>query len=350
MKRRWGAAVFCLLAVTALSGNAEILMDGRTVPGEAVSMRAPYGGIVKRMELRQGSTISVGDEVAEMATTRVMATEDGVITGIFAQPGDNAEQTVLYLAPVSKFTVSASIKKAYSSADTTYVTVGEKVYIKCAKDGTHRATGRITAVSGSDYTIETVAGELYMEETVYIYRSPDYASKSCIGSGKVSRTGVRSISGTGSIIRLYVSDGEEVERGQTLFETVEGDIDALRAMESTLRSELSGIVAEVSVSAGQKVEKGDTLFTCYPDNSLKIEFDIPQENLSEVKVGDPVRIYFEWIEEKKPVTGYITEISYVAAEKEEGEPFYSGYAVFENTPQIRTGMNVHVEVGREGEE
>lgn len=350
MKRRWGLAFFCLLAMAALSGHAEILLSGRTVPGEAVSMRAPYGGIVKRIDLRQGSTIAVGDEVVEMATTRVMATEDGVVTGIFAEPGDTAEQTVLYLAPVSKFTVTSSIKKAYESVDTTYVMVGETVYIKCAKDGTHRAIGRITNVSGSDYTVETVAGELYMEETVYLYRSPDYASETCIGSGKVSRTGVRSVQGTGSIIRMYVSDGEEVERGQTLFETVEGDIDGLRAMEPVLRSELSGIVAEVAVSAGQKVAKGDTLFTCYPDNSLKIEFDIPQENLSEVKVGDPVRIYFEWIEEKEPVPGVVTEIAFVANETETDEPVYSGYAVFENTPQVRSGMNVHVEIDQGGEE
>ena len=61
MKRRWGLAFFCLLAMAALSGHAEILLSGRTVPGEAVSMRAPYGGIVKRIDLRQGSTIAGGD-------------------------------------------------------------------------------------------------------------------------------------------------------------------------------------------------------------------------------------------------------------------------------------------------
>ncbi|MBQ9010782.1 MAG: hypothetical protein IJ088_15860, partial [Clostridia bacterium] len=69
MKRRWGVAFFCLVTGMALSGMAELMFNGRTVPGEAVSMRAPYGGIVKRMELRHGSTISVVDEVAEMSTT-----------------------------------------------------------------------------------------------------------------------------------------------------------------------------------------------------------------------------------------------------------------------------------------
>ena len=167
-------------------------------------MQAPFGGVVKRAELRAGTRIQIGSPVAEMAVTKVMASEDGVVTGIFAEPGDSAEQTVLYLAPVSRFTVSATVSKAYSSPETKYVLPGETVYIKCAKDGSHKAVGTITAVDGSAYTVETTAGELYMEETVYIYRSPTYLSKTCIGSGTVSRTDVLSVSGTGSLIRMCV--------------------------------------------------------------------------------------------------------------------------------------------------
>jgi len=279
-----------------------------------------------------------------------MAEEDGVVTGVFAEPGDSAEQTVLYIAPVSKFTVSASVSKAYGSTDTKYVVLGEKVYIKCSKDGSHKAIGYITAVDGSNYTVETTAGELYMEETVYIYRSSDYKYKTCIGSGKVSRTSVIPVSGTGSIIRLCVEDGEEVERGQTLFETIEGEIDALLAMDPILRSTLSGIVAEVSVSAGQKVEKGDTLFTCYPDNSLLIEFDIPQSALSQVHPGEPVRIFFDWQEQKVPVAGTIVDVSFVAETNDDGDPVYNGYIVFDSNTAIREGMNVYVEIQTEGKE
>ncbi|MBR1708893.1 MAG: HlyD family efflux transporter periplasmic adaptor subunit [Clostridia bacterium] len=346
MKKCWGLALAVMLMFST-PAFADTVFEGRIVPDEAVSMRAPFGGVLKRMDLRAGSVISVGDPVAEIATTRVMATEDGVVTGVFAEAGDSAEQTVLYLAPVSKFTISATISKAYSSPETKYVTIGETVYIRCTKDGSHKAIGKITAVDDSAYTVETVAGELYMEETVNIYRSKDYNSKTCIGSGKVSRTSVIPVSGTGSILRMRVEDGEEVERGQTLFETVEGDIDALAAMEATLRSTVSGIVAEVSVSGGQKVTKGDTLFTCYPNGTLIIEFDIPQDFLSDVKIGQAIQVYFDFEEQKTPIPGTVTDVSYVSESSEEGTPVYKGYVSFENTGDIREGMNVYVSIAEE---
>ncbi|MBQ8094338.1 MAG: HlyD family efflux transporter periplasmic adaptor subunit [Clostridia bacterium] len=349
MKKRWGWVVFLLTALLSMSAQADQMLSGRVVPSDTVSMQAPFGGVVKRAELRAGTRIQIGSPVAEMAVTKVMASEDGVVTGIFAEPGDSAEQTVLYLAPVSRFTVSATVSKAYSSPETKYVLPGETVYIKCAKDGSHKAVGTITAVDGSAYTVETTAGELYMEETVYIYRSPTYLSKTCIGSGTVSRTDVLSVSGTGSLIRMCVEDGEEVERGQTLFETVEGDIDALLALEPTLRSTVSGIVAEVTASAGQKVSKGDTLFTVYPDNSLMVEFDIPQASLSSVSPGDSVQLYFDWQEQKVPVSGVVTDISYMAHENAEGDPVYYGYLTFENDSWVREGMNVYVQIQTEVE-
>lgn len=66
--------------------------------------------------------------------------------------------------------------------DTYYVELGEKVYIQCVKDGSHRAEGIVTGVSGSSYTVTTTAGEMYLQESAYIYRSPDYDADSCLGT------------------------------------------------------------------------------------------------------------------------------------------------------------------------
>lgn len=101
----------------------------------------------------------------------------------------------------------------------------ERVYISCTADGAHTAEGIITAASGTSYTVETTSGELLMEETVYIYRDEALTASSRLGRGTVSRTAETAVSGTGSIVKLHVQDGETVQRGQLLFETVTGSLD-----------------------------------------------------------------------------------------------------------------------------
>lgn len=341
---RKGCCLFLLLTIFAASAMAATTVQGRVVPNEAVSIQAPFGGTIDEFRLRAGMYLSEGDVIARIGTTKVMASEDGTITGINAQPGDTAEQTVLYLAPVSKYTVACSLSKAYDEPETLYVELGEKVYIKCSTDGSHRAVGRIVAINGSEYTVETSAGELYMEETVLIYRTSNYLTKSCIGSGKVNRTAVLAVKGTGSILHINVEDGEEVERGQTLFETVDGGIDAYAQADNTVYSEINGIIAELAVKTGQRVAKGDTLLTVFPEGSYQLEAVIPQDLLSKVQVGKEVSIFMDWDEDKShAIPGTVTGISYVANTGESEEKTYNCYIAFQ-AEQVRIGMNAHVQL------
>lgn len=341
--KRLISLTLCMLLL-ACSACGEERFDGQVVASDTVSVTAPFGGTIKSCGLRVGALVNVNDVIATLSTTRVIATEDGTIRGIFASQGDSAENTVLYLAPVSKFTVSASINKAYESAETTFVTIGEKVYLRCSKDGSHRAIGIVTAVKGSGYTVQTTAGELYMEETVNIYRTADYAAKQCIGSGTVSRTDAIPVSGTGSILKMYVQDGEVVERGQVLFETVSGDIAGHIYEDGQVRSTASGVVAEIKVKAGQQINQHDVLMTVYQPGGYQISMQIPEDMLSTVKAGDPCSIYFNWNESQSaPFPGTITEISYMSTTAEnEDEATYTAHASFQADETIRLGMTVIV--------
>lgn len=341
--RKLMSLVLCMLMLAGFACGEE-RFDGQVVAGDTVSVTAPFGGTVKACGLKVGTQVDVDDVIATLSTTRVIATEDGTIRGIFASPGDNAENTVMYLAPVSKFTVSANINKAYESAETTFVTIGEKVYLRCSKDGSHRAVGVVTAVKGASYTVQTTAGELYMEETVNIYRTADYAAKKCIGSGTVSRADAMAISGKGSILKMHVKDGEEVERGQTLFETVDGDIAGMVYADGKVRSTVAGVIAEVKVKAGQQINQDDVLITVYQPSGYQISMQIPEDMLSIVKVGDACSIYFNWNESNNvPYTGKITEISYMSNTAEnDGETTYNAYVAFQADETVRLGMNVTV--------
>ena len=349
MNRKLIALLVALTLLLPGLALAQEEFEGNVVSSDTITVSAPYGGTVQAISLREGALIHVGDAVATMLTTKVLAPEDGTVRGVFSLVGDTLNQTtVLSLAPVSKYTITCTITKAYSSMDNKYVHIGETVYIKCKPDGTHKAVGTITAVDGSSYTVQTTAGELYMEETVYIYRSDDYEYESRIGSGTVGRTPELSITGTGSLLQLFVSEGDTVERGQLLFETVDGTLDGLGVYTDTIQSDADGVIASINVSAGQKVAKGDVLLTVYPVGSYQIEFSIDEDLLSVLSVGDPVDISFHWNEDSgQTVRGTVTGISYISdsstsdsTESTSSSTQYTGYASFEADDNVRLGMSV----------
>ena len=165
------AAFLCagVLALGSVPAMAETTFEGSVVSGRSVSITAPFGGTVSAFSLREGSRIGVGDAIADIETTKVYASADGVVAGVFGQEGDSVEDvtarygTVLYIAPESKYTSAGDIEKAYNSSETRYVNISEAVYMVCTTDGKHTATGVITAVSGTGYTVETTSGELLMK-------------------------------------------------------------------------------------------------------------------------------------------------------------------------------------------
>ena len=339
------------LLLAPLSARAEITFDGTVVAGDAVSVAAPFGGMVSDVAVKAGSEIALGDAICTIETTKVYAPTSGTVCGLFGQPGDAVDTVtqrygaVLYLSPVEKYTISASINKAYNSSETRYVTIGETVYISCTADGKHTATGVITGAEGTNYTVETTSGELLMEETVAIYRSADLDSESRLGQGTVSRTAETPVTGSGSILRVHVSEGEQVERGQLLFETVNGSLDGLYATDNQVVSQVSGIVAQLNASVGATVNKGDALLTVYPRESLQVEISVNEYDLAEIAEGDTVRLSFTWDEDAaETVTGTVEMISHVSS-SETGEAAYKAYISFEPPAQTRLGMTVMATTG-----
>lgn len=336
---------------------AETTFDGTIVAGESVGVTAPFGGTVASFSLRAGSMISLGDEIATIATGKVYASSDGVITGVFAQPGDNIENiisrfgAVMYIVPDHKYTIAADIEKAYNSSETKYVNIGETVYMACTTDGNHTAEGIVTAATGTTYTVETTSGELLMEETVNIYRSSDRSTKSRVGRGTVGRTSEIAVTGSGSLLKLHVKDGERVSRGDLLFETVTGEFDGLYATSNQILSDVSGVVASVNTSAGANVNKGDTLLTVYTMDSLQIEITVNEYDLTTIHEGDQVTISYNYDESKTEQTiGTVSMISHISTSDTSGEASYLAYIDFTPDSDVRIGMTVVASTMEDAEE
>lgn len=370
MNRKTVCALLALMLM-ALPALAELSFDGKVISRVTQTVSAPFGGIVDEVFLRKGDSIHVGDKIATIQTTKVYAPMDGVIGGIFAKEGDNTEgiisryNGIMYLEPTNRYIISANTEKAYNSSTTRYVHIGEEVYLSCTKDGSHTGTAMVTSVDDLDdngntpYKLEVTSGSFYMGETVGIYRTKNYQSSSRIGRGIVHQNAAVSIAGTGSILKLHVSEGDAVERGELLFETVEGTLDGLYAMDNTIVSGLDGIVASVEASQGSNVEKNGKLITVYPTNAMQVEMYVSEMDLPEVHEGDVVSIEFEWdVDAAMPLSGTISGISRVGSDAGEsgGETKYSVYVDFDPVEAVSMDMSVVVhmanaeEVAREAGE
>lgn len=355
--KRWMAAVLAALMVLSGTGAlAEISFEGRVIAGEVVAVSAPFGGVVDSVDLRVGETVSIGDAVTTIETTKVYAAADGVVSGVFAREGDSTEGVVdrygavIYIEPTNRFVIKASTEKAYNSSDTKFIHIGEQVYLSCTNDGTHTGTAVVTKVEAADesgntaYELEVTGGDFYMGETVGIFRSAGYDSKTRIGRGTIAQNAAIGISGSGSVLKMHVNVGDRVERGEILFETVEGVLDGLYAVDNTIVSGVSGVVAEVDIAPGSGVSKGSKLISVYPDGSFQIEVLVSELDLNDIHEGDCVAVEFDWdAEGAVRLNGTVAFISRVNANENMDVPAeYSAYIDFENHESVRLGMSVIV--------
>lgn len=337
--KKWLSLCLCALCLTG-AARAEIALSGTVAAREAAAVTANIGGSVEKVFVRAGDRVEAGDVVATVALTGVYAPADGTVRGIMAEAGDSAGQTVLSIAPMSKYTVTADISDAYDSAANKHVTVGETVYMECSRDGSHVAVGRVVKAEGSAYTVEVTGGELYMEEKVYIYRDEDHSSSARIGSGTVSRTAELAVSGSGRVAEMYVSEGERVERGQLLFTCVEADTVEDALLGGEIHSTASGVVASVAAQAGQQAAVGSTVLTVYPTEGFCVELSVEEADLAAVNVGDSVRLSFDFdAEGALTCEGTVTEISYLGESTEAGT-VYTAWVDFDPPEDVRLGMTV----------
>ena len=369
-------ALALLAGVPAL---AQISFQGTVVSSKTIAVNAPFGGIVDEIELRKGDPIQVGAPVATIRTTKVFAEMDGTVSGIFAREGDQTEGiterygAVMYIEPVNRYVVSATTEKAYNSSETRYIHIGERVHLACTKDGTHVGTAVVTNVGGASssessssadsgsgsssgytsYKLEVTSGDFYMGETVGIYRDSAHSSQSRIGRGTIQQNAAVAVKGTGSVLKMHVQVGDHVERGEVLFETVEGVLDGLYAMDNTIYSPMDGIVATVDAVQGSSVEKNGKLISVYPEEALQIAIKVSELDLKEIHEGDRVSIEFEWdMDGTRQVQGMVSSISRVGEEQTDktSDAQYTAYVDFTPDETVRLDMTVSVYTQAGGEE
>lgn len=343
--------VLALGAPALAESNPKTLsLSGYVVPGETVSIKANFGGMMEDYTLRAGDTVEEGEALFEIATTKLYAPMDGVITGLFAAEGDEASYVqnrygaLLYIEPDSRFVIHTDVSEAYDSNENRIVHIGETVYLVSTNNSDRTGVGFVTAVDGKSFSVEVTEGNLRFDEKVTICRSEDHASSSRIGRGKTERAQAEAITGDGSVLMLHVQDGDTVKKGDLLAETVVGSLDEKATLSNVISSSNSGVIAAIFAERGAEVAKDQVLATLYPADNYQVAVDVNEMDLGAIAVGDSVQIEFLFDSSGPLVNGTIAGISALST-TETGDAEYTVYIDFDADESIRQGMSATVYMG-----
>lgn len=344
----------CLLGLSALTAAADTVpaeADGSVINIMETPITSSFTGVIETLNVREGSYVQKGDTIATLKTTKVYATEDGTVR-LFGRPGDSAETltahygAVAYVEPAVTHTITASTSYAYNSPQTKTVHPGEKVYLRAESNLSHIGNGMVTAVSGTNFTVDVLEGSIQTDDIVYVYRDTSYAYLQRIGRGSASRVEYTAYEGSGVIAGYCVEDGSAVRKGDVLFETVEGDFAGYGTDLTQIKAPASGAIGSLSVSLGSSVTAGDSVCTFYPDEYMRVEAELDEESLAGMPAGSDVTVRFTYIDNGAyAVKGVVEQVSAVGNTDDSSNSEESLYKIIikpENTAGISYGMAVTV--------
>lgn len=327
MAKRILSAALALLMLT-VPALAEVF-TGTSVAHGTTTLVADSAGILEEICMQTGCRVEAGAVLAQLRTTKVFATQDGTVSRIQAEAGSVADGAVLELQPVSRYTLYCTTDGAYDACDMNLIHCGETLYLRCTWDGTHRGVGRVTSIDRETYMVEATAGEFYVGETVYLYRDAEYSKKQRVGIGTLVTAETEVYESTERIVAMHVTEGEYVERGELLYETIDGE-----AVE--ICAPVGGIVSSCALEAGASVADGAPLAEIVPDDAIWVAVQVEESRMAAIAAGDTVELNILANGEERWTPGKVVEISGIAGE--EGCTVY----IAPEEPIAQLGLTVEV--------
>lgn len=338
-----------LCSVAALGDTVEL--NGSVVNVSPMPLTFSAAGTVGSVPFSAGDRVSANDTVATLKATPVYATASG-LAHVFAEAGDSIEAlterygAVVSVEPTVRYTLSCSVKTAYNLEENRIVHPGETVYVRSISTPTITGQGTVTQVSGDSFTLELEGNDFVSGNSFYLYRDPAYAATTKLGKGSISRATYTAYTGEGIVSRLYVKEGDLVQKGDLLFETLTATYAGNKDDLSLVKASADGILTEMQVTAGTPVESGAILGTLYPDSGLRIRVLADEESLATLTVGKAVSMSLTYADENAAIyTCTVEKISSIGEADPAGiseESFYPVILKPETNEGLRYGMTVTV--------
>lgn len=351
MRKALLSLVIVLTLIFSTCATAEtITVYGTVVSVESITIVSNVKGIVEKINARVGDRIEKDAVLAEIKTTEIIAPIGGQIQ-VWANASNSISElnekygAIAYIIPTETYYLKATPEDA--NGKRIKVHSGQKVYLRCTKDGRHTGEGMITRADAKEYTVQVDQGKFVPKELVSIYTEADFNLASRIGQAKITTSDDVPITGNGYIVRCHVASGDTIKKGDLLFETIEGDVPSGTMDADHILSPCAGTLASLSVTPGESVESGKVFAEIYPDDMLRVKALVPEGALSEISLQDTVYISSQYQETPgELIPGIVEKISSIPEKTDSTEITYeSYYAVFIAVPDasiLRYGMNVTV--------
>lgn len=132
------------------------------------------------------------------------------------------------------------------------------------------------------------------------------------------------------IYKLYVSEGDQVEKDTDLYETYSGQV---------VSATINGEVSKIYYNVDDTVPAGGKIMNITDYTNLQVTIKVDEYQLSSISVGSPVTINVESI--GRSVQGTVSEISR-EAKNENSVAYFTAIVDFQGDSAIRVGMNAEV--------
>lgn len=322
-------------------------LEGKVVSTQSCPIISQAKGTVEQINYTVGDRISAMSCIASLTTVKVYAPVAGTVC-MWGKAGDSiialTEQygAVACIEPTNPYTIRTKPQDA--NGKSVPVHPGQKVYLICMNDGKKTGEGVITSIGNDEYTVQVENSNFDANDTISIYTTPDHRTSNRIGRGSLTKAGITACTGTGYIVKTYVTSGVEVQKGQILYETIEGDFAPGSEHLNQLTVPENGVVATISIEKGKMINVNDVAAVIYPDSNMRVRALAPESVLCDYKAGDTVYIVNQFHDgNQPPLTGIIEKISQIPEQTESAyDMYYAVYIKIQDNSTLFYGMNVLV--------
>ena len=234
--------------------------------------------------------------------------------------------------------INATTSGRYDSDENKELHVGTHVYFEQSNDTDNTGEGRITSVDGDAFTVELTAGEFDKDDQVKIYRDEKMGSKTCIGSGTLVRGLDVAVQGSGRVLKSYCRQGQQVKKGQLLFELAPADC-APTVTDGQLKADCDGVL-ELKATSGQQVYKGQVLAVLHDLSSMEVTAQVDEVDLDKVRVGDTLKLVFDRYPDTE-LSGTVLSIAGLGVQKQNAT-YYDVKLSISTSLELLPGMNATV--------
>ncbi len=355
MKKKMICLVLCLLMLAPLCAagaeEASAVTANATVDAvNTVQLTAPFAGVLLPYDWDGGERVSSGDVVLEMDTTKLYAPADGVLQGVFAEEGDLCEDVIAQYGKIANIekpetlVISATTSGRYNSDENKELHVGSTVYVEQTDDTDNTGEGRITALNGNAYSVELTAGEFVEGDQVKLYRDEKMGSKTCVGSGTLVRGEDVAVQGSGRVLKSYCRQGQQVKKGQLLFELAPADC-APTVTDGQLKADCDGVL-ELKATSGQQVYKGQVLALLHDLTAMEVTAQVDEVDLDRVHVGDSLKVICDRYPDTE-LSGTVVSIAGMGVQKQNAS-YYNVKLSLSTSLELLPGMNATVYLPNQG--